>query len=178
MVATPDDKDSSLWLHSVFFLPFFHICDVQLNCLIVRFVPFEEVVESLRVDRLGLGWSWTDYVVVTSILQPAVLLLTKRGHVFELFLSLLDLIPGLVMHSFLSLNLRLFLLLLFSHLILDRIELPFLSLADRLRPGLTVSGLLEDLMFPFLIKGELLFHIQTGSLGHYRGTTTSVDFGS
>ena len=68
------------------------------------------------------------------------------------------------MHTLLAVKLGLFLLLLFRHFLLNRIQLLLLPLANGLGPGLAISSLFQDLLLPFLIKCELLFGSRIGRL--------------
>ena len=161
-VASFNDEDSGAGFDPHPLLPLLHISDVQLHGLLHRLITLKEVVESFRVDWLGrwLGRRRASQVAIfTPILQPAVLLLAQRWHVFELFLSLLHLVSSHVVHALLALDLGLLLLLLLRHFLLDRIQLLLLPLSDGLGPGLAVCGLFEDLLLPFFIKGELLVSI-------------------
>ena len=161
-VASLDDEDFGARFHPHPFLPLLHIGDVQLHGFLHGLIALKEIVEGFWVNWLGrrLGRRRASHVAIfTPILQPAVLLLAQRWHVLELLLALLHLVSGHVVHALLALDLGLLLLLLLRHFLLDCIQLLLLPLSNGLGPGLAVCGLFEDLLLPFLIKGELLVSI-------------------
>ena len=163
-VTALDDEDFRVGFHPILLFPFLHVGYVQLDRFRHGLVPFEEIIVGLRVYWLGRGLGWAGQIgtsgIVPPVPQPAVLLLSQRGHILELFLALLDLLPCQVMHPLLSVDLGLLFLLLFGYFLLDRIQLLLLPLANGLGPGLAIGSLFEDLLLSLLVEGELLLHGQ------------------
>ena len=69
------------------------------------------------------------------------------------------------MHALLPVQLGLILQLLFSHFLLDSIQLFFLSLANGLSSSLAICGLFQDLYLSQFIK--LLLLIRSHARSHY-----------
>ena len=127
----------------------------------VGFVTLEEIVKCLRVLHSGLrlAWRWTFHllVLISTIPQPTILLVTKRGHIFDFLCTLHDGFPRLILHLFHPVLLLLLFLLLVGHFRLDRCQLLFIPIFDGLSACLFCFGLLQNLLFSFLVELQLFF---------------------
>lgn len=184
-VATFDDEDLLAGFDFVLLFPFLHVCDVQIDSLEHSLVALKEPIEGLAVDGglwLGRRWACHDNLIIifvlfiAPLLHSAILILSKRGQIFDLLGSLLNLFSCNLMDTLLAIKLGLLHLLFLFYFLLYGSQLFFLSLADRLRSGLLVGGLLKNgllallVEFQSLLGGEARPSPDDGGLGarHFR----------
>ena len=160
-VAALDDEHLRVGVDPVLLLPLLHVRDVQLHRLNVGLVTLQEVVECFRVlhHRLDRWLTWRrtrDHLSILTItavlLEATILLFPERGHILDLFRSLDDSLPRLILQLLLPILLPELLLLFLGDFLPDRRQLLLLTLPDGLGSCLFLSGLFQDLFLPLLIE--------------------------